>query len=137
MENIEENRRIGAGIITMSVLYFIGQAFLLISVIINLAFRDQISDFLKQAGTPVDTEITTTQLVITIILSIIIIIAIILILLKKPIGAFIFIGIEILSFIYSAIVSGVNIFTPLGLIFPGLMVFFLYKKKDVYFIKEQ
>lgn len=135
MDNmINREKRVGAGIITMSVLYFIGQAFTILGVIINLVFKDQINNFLLEAGTAAD--VNPTELTITLCIAIIIIIAVILILLKKPIGAFIFIGIEILSFVYKAIVAGVTIYTPLSLIFPGLMIFFIYKKKDIYFVKE-
>ncbi len=131
-----ENRekRVGAGIITMAVLYFIGQALTILGVIINLAFKDQINNFLLEAGTSAD--VNQTELLITLCIAVIITIAVILILLKKPIGAFAFIGIEILSFVYKAIISGVTIYTPLSLIFPGLMIFFIYKKKDIYFVKE-
>lgn len=134
MENTEVSKKVGAGIITMSVLYLIGQASVIFSAIINLVFKDQMNNVLAQMGT--EMEVTTTQLVITLVVAIIITIAVILILLKKSIGAFIFIGVEILSFVYSAIISGVNIYTPLNLIFPALMIFFLYKKKDIYFIKK-
>lgn len=134
MENVNKNKKVGAGIITMSVLYLLGQAFIILVSIITILFKDQTNKLLVEAGTGV--EIITTQLVIELIIALIIAIAVILILCKKPIGAFLFIGIEILSFVYSVIIAGVSLYTPLKLIFPALMIFFIYKKKDIYFTKE-
>lgn len=134
MENNVEKKKVGAGIITMSVLYLIGQAFAIIGSISNFFTKDVTNKILADAGMGI--QITTSQIVITLTTSLIITIAIILILLKKSIGAFLFIGIVVLSLIYSAIVSGVSLFTPLSLIFPGLMIFFIYKKKDIYFVKQ-
>lgn len=133
-ENNVEKKKVGAGIITMSVLYLIGQAFAIIGSISNFFTKDVTNKILADAGMGI--QITTSQIVITLTTSLIITIAIILILLKKSIGAFLFIGIVVLSLIYSAIVSGVSLFTPLSLIFPGLMIFFIYKKKDIYFVKQ-
>lgn len=134
MENNVEKKKVGAGIITMSVLYLIGQAFAIIGSISNFFTKDVTNKILADAGMGI--QITTSQIVITLTTSLIITIAVILILLKKSIGAFLFIGIVVLSLIYSAIVSGVSLFTPLSLIFPGLMIFFIYKKKDIYFVKQ-
>lgn len=134
MENVNKNKKVGAGIITMSILYLLGQVFIILGSIINIIFKDQTNKLLAEAGTGV--EITTIQLVIALIIALIITIAVILILCKKPIGAFLFIGIEILSFVYSVITAGVSLYTPLNLIFPALMIFFIYKKKDIYFTKE-
>lgn len=75
-------------------------------------------------------------MLITLAISVIITVSVILILAKKPIGAYMFIGIEVLSLIYRVITSGISIFTPVGLIFPALMIYFIYKKKDIYFVKE-
>lgn len=134
MENNVEKKKVGAGIITMSVLYLIGQAFAIIGSISNFFTKDVTNKILADAGMGI--QITTSQIVITLTTSLIITIAVILILLKKSIGACLFIGIVVLSLIYSAIVSGVSLFTPLSLIFPGLMIFFIYKKKDIYFVKQ-
>jgi hypothetical protein len=134
MENNVERKRVGAGIITMSVLYLIGQVFVIFGSIINIFFKDETNKILADAG--MGTQVNIAQISITLAIALIITIAVILILCKKPIGAFVFIGIEVLSFIYSAIISGVNLYTPLNLIFPGLMIFFIYKKKDIYFVKE-
>lgn len=134
MEEIQEKKKLGAGIITMSILYGIVYFFMIVGSIINLVFKDQTNKLLAETGTGV--QVTTAQILITLITAIIIFISVILIVLRKSVGVIIFFATQILSIIYGAIVSGVNIYTPLNLLFPGLMAFFIYKKRDIYFIKE-
>lgn len=135
MENDIEKKRVGAGIITMSVLYLIGQTFVILGSLFDILFEDQANKILAETG--IGGQVNIVQVAITLLISLTITIAIILILCKKPIGAFLFIVIEVLSFIYSAIISGVSLLTPLNLIFPGLMIFFIYRKKDIYFVKQE
>ncbi|WP_411168296.1 hypothetical protein ACH36K_14365 [Clostridium sp. MB05] len=134
MEEIQEKKKLGAGIITISILYFIGLGFTLLGSIINLLFKDQTNKILAETGTGV--QVTTAQILITLITSAIIIISVVLILCRKSIGVILFFATQILSIVYGAITVGINIYTPLNLLFPGLMAFFIYKKKDIYFIKE-
>lgn len=133
MEIVENNQKLGAGIITMSVLYLIGQAFTMLSVLINIVMKDEIARMLAEAGTI--SEITTAQLGVTLVISLILTVSIILILFKKYIGAYIFIGIEVLSLLFSIITGAFTLFSIIGLVFPGLMIFFLYKKKEIYFAR--
>ena len=133
MEIVENNQRLGAGIITMSVLYLIGQAFTILSVLINIVMKDEIARMLAEAGTI--SEITTAQLSVTLVISLILTVSIILILFKKYIGAYIFIGIEVLSLLFSIITGAFTLFSIIGLVFPGLMIFFLYNKKEIYFAR--
>lgn len=131
MEAVENKPKVGAGIITMSVLYILGQVFAILALIINLIAKDEISSILAEEGIAV--EITTAQLVIGLIISLIILVSIILILAKKPIGAYLLIAIEIVSLIFNIISGEFTIFSVIGLIIPGLMIFFLYRKKEIYF----
>lgn len=133
MEIVENNQKLGAGIITMSVLYLIGQAFTMLSVLINIVMKDEIARMLAEAGTI--SEITTAKLGVTLVISLILTVSIILILFKKYIGAYIFIGIEVLSLLFSIITGAFTLFSIIGLVFPGLMIFFLYKKKEIYFAR--
>jgi hypothetical protein len=135
VENDIEKKRVGAGIITMSVLYLIGQTFVILGSLFDILFEDQANKILAETG--IGGQVNVVQVAITLLISLTITIAIILILCKKPIGAFLFIVIEVLSFIYSAIICGVSLLTPLNLIFPGLMIFFIYRKKDIYFVKQE
>lgn len=135
MQNTVETKKVGAGIITMSVLYLFGQFFVILGSLGNIFFKDAISKNLQTMG--VAGEVNTVQMLITLAISVIITISVILLLFKKPIGAYMFIGIEILSFIYSVISSGIDIGSFIMLIFPALMIFFIYKKKDIYFPKGE
>ena len=135
MQNTVETKKVGAGIITMSILYLLGQAITILGCLVNIFFKDEISKNLQLMG--ISSEVNTVQILISLVISLIITIAVILILFKKPIGAYLFIGIEILSFIYGSISSGVNIFSFILLIFPALMILFIYKKKDIYFVSEE
>ena len=135
MQNTVETKKVGAGIITMSVLYLFGQFFVILGSLGNIFLKDAISKNLQTMG--VAGEVNTVQMLITLAISVIITISVILLLFKKPIGAYMFIGIEILSFIYSVISSGIDIGSFIMLIFPALMIFFIYKKKDIYFPKGE
>lgn len=135
MQNTVETKKAGAGIITMAILYLFGQFFVILGSLGNIFFKDAISKNLQTMG--VAGEVNTVQMLITLAISVIITISVILLWIKKPIGAYMFIGIEILSFIYSAISSGIDIGSFIMLIFPALMIFFIYKKKDIYFPKGE
>ncbi|MDV4152722.1 hypothetical protein R0131_17985 [Clostridium sp. AL.422] len=137
MQNTVERKTVGAGIITMSILDFLGQVIVILGCLINIFGADFMNSYYENMGlVNPSAEINIAEIFITLAISVIITVSVILILAKKPIGAYMFIGIEVLSLIYRVITSGISIFTPLGLIFPALMIFFIYKKKDIYFVKE-
>ncbi len=137
MENAVETKKVGAGIITMSVLYLVGQFFVILGSLVNIFGSDFINSYYESMGMPNVLEtVNMTDIYITLAISVIITISVALLLAKKPMGAYIFIGIEILSRIYGVISSGVGLFTFIMLIFPVLMILFIYKKKDIYFAKE-
>ncbi|MCI6690999.1 MAG: hypothetical protein MR510_00705 [Clostridium sp.] len=138
MQNTVETKKAGAGIITMSVLYLFGQGFMIIGSLFIIFSKDSIISYYESIGLGnVATGINIAEMFITLAISVIIAISVILLLFKKPIGAYMFIGIEILSSIYRAISSGIGIGSFIILIFPALMIFFIYKKKDIYFPKEE
>lgn len=131
METVENNQKVGAGIITMSVIYLVFQVFVLFGLLASLALKDQVTAILSESGT--GAEFSATVIVIAIVTSLIFIASVILILMKKSIGAYLFIGIEVLSLIYNIVTGAFTIYSIFGLILPGLMIFFLYKKKELYF----
>lgn len=131
METVENNKKVGAGIITMSVIYLVFQVFVLFGLLASLALKDQVTAILSESGT--GAEFSATVIVIAIVTSLIFIASVILILMKKSIGAYLFIGIEVLSLIYNIVTEAFTIYSIFGLILPGLMIFFLYKKKELYF----
>ncbi|MDU5108040.1 MULTISPECIES: hypothetical protein [unclassified Clostridium] len=138
MQNTVETKKAGAGIITMSVLYLFGQFFVILGSLVIIIGKDSIISYYESMGlAEVATGINIAEMSITLAISVIITISVILLLLKKPIGAYMFIGVEILSFIFKAISSGIGIGSFIMLIFPALMIFFIYKKKDIYFAKGE
>ena len=128
-----ENKKLGGGILTISILYLVFLSFGLMGSIISFSTLDQINAVSAQMGMP---QLTSTELIISIILNLVLVIAIILILLKKKIGVYAFFTVIIINVIYSLIMNGLSvsvlISTLIGLILPGLLAYFIYKKKEVF-----
>lgn len=128
-----ENKKLGGGILTISIIYLVFLGFGLIGSIISLSTLDEINSIMAQMGV---TQITSTELIISIILSLILLVGIILILLKKQIGVYTFFTLEIINIIYSLIMDGLSlsvlISTLISLILPGLLAYFIYKKKELF-----
>ena len=128
-----ENKKLGGGILTISILYLVFLSFGLIGSIITFSTLDQINAVSAQMGMP---QLTSTQLIVDLILSLILLVGVILILLKKKIGVYTFFTVIIINVIYSLIMNGFNITilitTLIGLILPGLLAYFIYKKKEVF-----
>lgn len=136
MENNQE-RKLGAGIITMSVIHLVIYTLAIIGLAINIFMNDTITQQLELLGA--DTSaINPTQLTISLILSVLMFIAVILILCKKAIGVYAYFIITVIDIINTIITSGFNIVSLLiSLIFPTLMGFFIYKKKYVFGFKSK
>ena len=128
-----ENKKLGGGILTISILYLVFLGFGLIGNIISFSTLDQINALSSQMGMP---QLTSAELIISIILSLILLIGVILILLKKKIGVYTFFTEIVINVIYSLIMNGLSILvlisTLISLILPGLLAYFIYKKKEVF-----
>ena len=128
-----ENKKLGGGILTISIIYLVFLGFGLIGSIISLSTLDEINSIMAQMGV---TQITSTELIISLILSLILLVGIILILLKKQIGVYTFFTVEIINIIYSLIMNGLSlsvlISALISLILPGLLAYFIYKKKELF-----
>ncbi|MEE0933018.1 MAG: hypothetical protein U0L64_08390 [Clostridium sp.] len=128
-----ENKKLGGGILTISILYLVFLGFGLIGNIISFSTLDQINALSSQMGMP---QLTSAELIISIILSLILLIGVILILLKKKIGVYTFFTVIVINVIYSLIMNGLSILvlisTLISLILPGLLAYFIYKKKEVF-----
>ena len=128
-----ENKKLGGGILTISILYLVFLGFGLINNIISFSTLDQINALSSQMGMP---QLTSAELIISIILSLILLIGVILILLKKKIGVYTFFTVIVINVIYSLIMNGLSILvlisTLISLILPGLLAYFIYKKKEVF-----
>ena len=139
---MEKEKKLGAGIITISVLILIGSAFGILGTIMNLAMGDSVNELLMQTG-QYDASMlpTTTDYIISLVSSILCVIFVILILLKNKIGVFGYFALSILNRVYSLIVAEI---TPivlgglvLGLAFLALYGFFIYKKRDLYGLSKE
>ena len=128
-----ENKKLGGGILTISIIYLVLLGFGLIGSIISLVTLDEINSLMSQMG---GVQLTSTELIVSIILTLILLLGIILILLKKQIGVYTFFTVEIINIIYSLIMNGssisILISTLVGLILPGLLAYFIYKKKELF-----
>ncbi|MBU5227290.1 hypothetical protein KQI36_11640 [Clostridium senegalense] len=136
MENNNVNdMKLGAGIITMSVLTLIGSALAVLVCVFQILFKDKIQQFSTGIEGAVLDPVT---IAISLAMSLIVVVSIILILRKKSLGVYMYGTMEIISTIYSLIMNPENIiWTLVGLIFPLLMGFFIYKKRAIFGFKNK
>lgn len=130
MENNQE-RKLGAGIITMSVIHLAIYILAMVGLAMSFFMRDIIKERIQSAGLD-PSVINPTQIAISLILSIIVIIAVILILCKKAIGVYTYFIWAALIIINSIITAGFSISILSSLILPGLMGFFIYKRRYIF-----
>lgn len=128
-----ENKKLGGGIITISVLYLVFLSLGIIGSFISLATLDAINSIAVQSGLP---EITSTELIISIVISLILLISIILILFKKKVGIYGFFTTVVINIIYSLVMNGFDatnlVSTLISLILPTLLAIFIYQKREVF-----
>ena len=131
MEKIENEQRVGSGITILSIVYLVFQGFGLFALVSSIVMKEQIIAKLAESGAVL--AFNSAEIIISIILSIIFIASLILILMKKSIGAYLFIAVQALSIIYNIITGAFTFASIFGLILPGLMIYLLYRKKEIYF----
>lgn len=130
MDNIQD-RKLGAGIITICIINLIVQGFLMVGYLTVLFMNDLLKEKAPSLG--LDPSIyNRTATIIPMILSILVIVSVILIFCKKALGVYGYFISVVLITINSIITAGFSksIFT--SLIFPALMAYFIYKKKSVF-----
>ncbi|MDS0527566.1 hypothetical protein NNC19_17890 [Clostridium sp. SHJSY1] len=119
-----QNERIGGGIITICVLYFIGLVLTILGAILTIAMKD----FLAKQGV----TISPITLYISIIILVITCIGAILILKKQKLGiAIYYIGI-LASLINSIVMNGFRFSLIIDLILPIIMAILLNNKKQLF-----
>ena len=132
MENQKQNK-LGAGIITISVIQIIFSVFALFGSIMLLipSFQEKLATI---TGAPIDQlGINNTSIIIGLVSIILDLLGIILILRKKAIGLYIQLLVTAANIIYSIIMNGFMISSLIGsLILPVLMTFFVYRKKELF-----
>lgn len=130
MDNIQD-RKLGAGIITICIINLIVQGFLMVGYLTVLFMNDLLKEKAPSLG--LDPSIyNRTATIIPMILSILVIVSVILIFCKKALGVYGYFISVVLITINSIITAGFSksIFT--SLIFPALMAYFICKKKSVF-----
>lgn len=136
MENNKQNK-LGAGIITISIIQLVFSGFGLIGSIIMLmpSFQEAMSTYAGMS--PEQMGISKTAIIIGLISVILIILSVILILIKKAIGVYLYFLITVANIIYSIVMNGVMISSLIGaLILPILMAIFVYKKRAIFGIAK-
>ncbi|HEY8805068.1 MAG TPA: hypothetical protein VIM42_08210, partial [Clostridium sp.] len=124
----------GAGILTMSIIQLVLMGFSLIGLIMTLFMKDETKAQLKTMGIP---ETPTSTIIISLIITVIIILAIVLILMKKELGIYIYFIAEVANIVYSIVSTGFKPVILLSLIIPGLMGFFIWKKKEIFSVEAK
>ncbi len=125
MENTQP-QKLGAGIIILSVIYFITAIFGTLGSVVLLTQKD----ILIEQGIPL--TLSNNQIIIGLILQLILVIAIILILFKKSIGVYSYFTITILSIINTIMDNGFQWTIILSLILPILMAICVNKKRKLF-----
>ena len=137
MEN--ENRvKLGAGIITISIIEIVFGVIGILSSIVYLFMADStldtISSIYAQQGLDFNELMPSNfQMIVSIILSLLLLICIILILAKKTIGVYGYFILEAILIVFSIICNGFSFTIIFSLIIPALYAFFIYKKKEIFF----
>lgn len=125
MENLQ-SQKLGAGIIIISIIYFILSIAGVFGTIVLFTQKDTLT---KQGIT---LPLTNTQMIINLILQLLLLIAIILILFKKSIGVYSYFLLVILDLINTIMDSGFKWTILLSLILPILMAICINRKRKLF-----
>jgi hypothetical protein len=129
MEN-NEQQKLGAGIITVSIIHFIGSALSILTSVLFIVFGDVIKEEAEKLGQTL--ELSQSQMIIGLVLTVLLVIGVILILLKKTIGVYIYFAIVAINIIYSLVSSGFSLSIITSMILPVLMGVFISQKKELF-----
>lgn len=136
MKSCKTNNKegLGLGLILLSGYFLLLTAYSIFASIMQLMNLEEYNKFILEQGYS-QVEITSSQVIVSLAIGVVLLISIILILLKKVIGVYLFVGVQIVNIIASIIINGFNIKLIFGLILPGLLVYFIYRKKEIYIKK--
>lgn len=128
-----ENKKLGGGILSVSIIYLVFLCIGLLGSIITFTNLDSVNSIATQAGIA---QITPTDLIIGITLNLVSLAGIILILMKKKLGIYTFFTVVVINIIYQLVMSGfsgeVLLSILISLILPSLLAFFIYKKRELF-----
>ena len=131
MYEVENEGKLGGGIIAVMVIQLIANGFALIGNIVLFGAADAFNEQLAIMG--MTETITTPQLIVSLILSVAMIIACILILMKKKIGLMVYGAIALIGIIVNIIFSGFSIISIISsLIFPAILFALASKRMEVF-----
>lgn len=127
---MEENRKLGAGIIIIAILIILGSVLGIVGDLGIMFFGDLVVE--TYDGEVIQSTVSNSQFIIDIILKIIFIISAILIFMKKSLGVYSYFVLVIISIIASIIFNGFSIAIISSLILPVLMIIFVARKREVF-----
>ncbi|GAB6168485.1 hypothetical protein JCM1393_09450 [Clostridium carnis] len=127
---IKQKEKVGAGVITISVIHLIFSVFALFGSIMIIFMNDAMNNQMSALGQA--KEVTKSQGIISLVFTLALIVSVILLLCKKSIGVYLYFITQVLSIVFTAITEGVSVYSLLGLVMPVLMAIFIFKKKAVY-----
>ncbi|MBU3136485.1 hypothetical protein KPL39_09400 [Clostridium gasigenes] len=129
-----KEKKLGGGIITCVIINICYYLFLTLGLVVNVFFRDSVEQNLIQIGmaNQVAEMPPTLSFVILLVFAVLILISSILILCKKKTGVYLFFTVIVLNLIYSIITNGFKPALLIGLILPGLLGLFIYKRRSVF-----
>jgi uncharacterized membrane protein (UPF0136 family) len=128
MEDMQK-QKVGAGILTISIIHLVICGFGLLGTIASFAMKDTINDMIKGQGVP---EITTSALIIGIVFTVMLAVAVILILMKKEIGVYMYFIVEVANIVYAVVINGFKLIQLTSFILPVLMGIFIWQKREVF-----
>ena len=127
---MEENKKLGAGIIIIAILVILGSVLGIVGDLGIMFFGDLVVE--TYDGEVIQSTVSNSQFIIDIILKIIFIISAILIFMKKSLGVYSYFVLVIISIIASIIFNGFSIAIISSLILPVLMIIFVTRKREVF-----
>lgn len=126
---MENNQKLGAGIITISVLILVVSGFSLIGILAGIFMSGAVNEVLAEVGAQ---TLTTFDYVVSLVLTIASMVAVVLILKKNKIGVFAYFGVYAINLIHTGIIQGFSTGTVRTLLLVALYAFFISKKKELY-----
>lgn len=128
-----EEKNLGGGIITCSIIYIVFLVLGILGNIFVLISRGFIEESLKQSGqSDLMAAISPVVISISLVICVLLIVSLSLLLFKKKIGVYATFSLVAINLIVNLIVNGFGFTIILGLILPGLLGYFVYKKRSIY-----
>ena len=134
---MENKQKLGAGILTMSILMLVGTVLGILGTIFTMVVGDSINAIALESG-QIDASMlpTTGDYIFGLVTTLISGISVIFILMKNKYGVFAFFGLFVLTMVYNLIVSGIAgmaiISFVLNIAFTALYGYFIYRKRALF-----